>query len=865
MVPPERATRWRPWLIVGLTLLAFGLRLYRIDAKGIWWDESLSLFRASQSLPYILGGHIDIQGVTTVDQHPPLYFAVLHGMLRLAGESDLALRWASLLAATLIVPLLYALGSRMGGFRAGAWAALWGALSPFYLWYAQEARMYAQVTALGLAATYLLWRAGRCRRCGLVMLAYAVVAAAAMATHYMAVPLVATHILLALALGVPRRLGVRPRWLYLGAGVGGLAVAVVAPAFLRHLLAEPVYGRTFVPLGGILVDALNAYTLGLSVHFQRVWPWEVVYLAVFGVGVVWSIVEARRAPNGASPWAVAALLLGQILLPIGALWAYSLRSHFYMGSRYIMVYSPSFYLGLGLGMSAIGAHRRTRGAAVATALLGAVMVAGMGYSTLRYFTHDQYTAKEDHRGAAELVARLERPGDAIILTAPENEYAFAHYYRGALDVIPLPYPPLAAASGELPEGAAETIVTPQGDTRLASALNDAALAAELEAIAARYDRLWLVNCRPQWSDPHERVRGWLDAHLTPDLRTYLPSYGSGVTVAAYLTRSPVLTADEGASWAQVSPLADLDGRLALLEAALSYLGPDGKTITQDEAGDADAPVPGGRVLAARLTWRVAAPLRNVKYSLRLVDAQGVVWTQKDDRPLYHVPTEEWPVGAVVQHVAGVPVPVGAPPGRYALEGVFYYEDDLAPLPIRSGGADVETLRLGQVDVGRTPPALWPAPGQHTEGDAARRLTLAARWGALRLVSYTASAKATTDEPVELVLHAQFEGEVSRADELVVHWADADRTVRHRAVWPLPELPPGEAWRAGEPLTVRMRLAPPPELPPGEYSLHLLVHRREEGRYLALRRGIAPAIRRSLRLGTVRVACTPGGDTRAECR
>lgn len=853
-------TPWRHWLVAGLTLLAFGLRLYRIDAKGIWWDESLSLFRASQDLPYILSQHIDIQGVTTIDQHPPLYFIALHAMLRLAGESDLVLRWTSLLAMTLIVPLLYALGSRVGEHKAGVWAALWGALSPFYLWYAQEARMYALVTMLGLAATYCVWRASRGAWPGLWMLAYAGAAAAAMATHYMAVPLVATHILLALVLGLPRRIGVRPRWLWVGAAVGLVLAVLFLQGNVRRMLAEPAHGRSFVPLSGILVDALNAYTLGLSVHYQRVWPWELAYLAVFLVGVAWAMGSARRGSGRPSPWAVATLLVGQILLPIGALWAYSLRTNFYMGSRYIMVYSPSFYLGLGLGMSALSARWRPVAAVAAI-----VLVAGMGYSTQRYFTHEQYAAKEDHRGAARLVASLERPGDAIILTAPENEYAFEHYYRGALEVIPLPYPPLAATSGAAPQEADALIVTPQGDTRLASALDRDALAVELDAIAARYDRLWLVNCRPQWSDPEERVRAWLDEHLLPDLRTYFPSYGSGVTVAAYLTRPPVLDAARSEAWAAVSPLADFDGRLALLDSSLSYFGPDGETIASSGWGAASTPVPGGRVLAVRFTWRVDGPLRSIKYSLRLVDEYGVVWAQRDNRPLYNVPSEEWPPGATVRHTAGLEVPVGAPPGRYALEVVLYHEDDLSPLPVHVGGEESATvLDLGWVEVGRTPPALWPGPGQDVGDDASRRLVPAARWGPLRLISYSVSERATSDEPLEVVLHWQHEGEVSDSAELVVNWGDEGRAVQHSTVRPLPELPAGEAWGAGEPLTVRMRVAPPPEVPPGDYDLRLLVYRREEGRFLGLRRGIAPAIQHSLRLGSVRVECIEG-DTRDQCR
>lgn len=42
------------FLILGMpNLLAFGLRLYRLEAKNLWQDEGRSAHRASQSLPFI--------------------------------------------------------------------------------------------------------------------------------------------------------------------------------------------------------------------------------------------------------------------------------------------------------------------------------------------------------------------------------------------------------------------------------------------------------------------------------------------------------------------------------------------------------------------------------------------------------------------------------------------------------------------------------------------------------------------------------------------------------------------------------------------------------------------------------------------
>ncbi|MFQ6000034.1 MAG: glycosyltransferase family 39 protein, partial [Anaerolineae bacterium] len=108
------------FLILGmLILLAFGLHLYRLEAKSLWQDEGLSAYRASQNLPFILSNTIFIQGYPTHDTQPPLYFILLHVVFRLAGRSEFSGRFLSLFFSVLAVPLLYLTGRRLFGQVAG--------------------------------------------------------------------------------------------------------------------------------------------------------------------------------------------------------------------------------------------------------------------------------------------------------------------------------------------------------------------------------------------------------------------------------------------------------------------------------------------------------------------------------------------------------------------------------------------------------------------------------------------------------------------------------------------------------------------------------------------------------------------------
>ncbi len=143
---PELGTRRRvrrpDAVLFFILLLAFGPRVYRLGALAIWWDESLSVYRATRDVAAILSNTILIQQAITYDTLPPLYFVLLHFLVGVAGTTEFALRFLSLAANMATLPLLYALGRRWFSPGVGLLAAGMGALSPFYVSYAQEARPY---------------------------------------------------------------------------------------------------------------------------------------------------------------------------------------------------------------------------------------------------------------------------------------------------------------------------------------------------------------------------------------------------------------------------------------------------------------------------------------------------------------------------------------------------------------------------------------------------------------------------------------------------------------------------------------------------------------------------------------------------
>ena len=98
---------------------------------------------------------------TAADIQPPLYYLIVHVWGWLAGWSEWSLRFVSVWFGLLVVPLFIVLTRRFRPMAAVTiTAALLAALHPLLVYYSQEARMYAPLTALALLLGYALLRYG---------------------------------------------------------------------------------------------------------------------------------------------------------------------------------------------------------------------------------------------------------------------------------------------------------------------------------------------------------------------------------------------------------------------------------------------------------------------------------------------------------------------------------------------------------------------------------------------------------------------------------------------------------------------------------------------------------------------------------
>jgi mannosyltransferase len=141
-----------PWLVLILTMVGGFLRVLLLGVKGMWLDEAFSVWMANHSILEML------QWAARIDQHPPLYYLLLHYWIAIEGDTPYYARLLSVLFGTATIPVIYLIGKRLSGMIVGLAAAVFLTVSPFNIAYAQETRMYTLLTFNAAVAIYALAR-----------------------------------------------------------------------------------------------------------------------------------------------------------------------------------------------------------------------------------------------------------------------------------------------------------------------------------------------------------------------------------------------------------------------------------------------------------------------------------------------------------------------------------------------------------------------------------------------------------------------------------------------------------------------------------------------------------------------------------
>ncbi len=650
------------WLLLSILLLAFALRVFRLDAQSIWYDEGLSIQLAAQNPAQTVA-------LSATTDHPPLHTLLLGAWMRMAGESDFVVRYLSVFCGVVAVALIYALGRRYAQ-RAGLIAAGLMAIAPLAIYYSQETRGYMLLTALVLLAVLAALRLLNDDRRKRIWFVYIAAVTLALYTHYFAafawaaiavawlVGLMISSHLSRLPYADRRRASSlapsasQPAALQGQAGKrqGGERVRQVRAWFLAQVmilacflpwvpnaLAQAGSNATYFPgrvtWPTVFGDTWRAFSVGEWGDMSLLgWLWLAVI--VFG-GVAGLVLNLKRgrSDNGTDPVRksrlsvivfTTALIVVPLLMMSGLAW---LKPKF--APRYLLPSLPAFLTLAALGISILIDGTKTRycrWASIGVVITLALPLASIG-SLLQLYA-DPALARPDVRSVVHYIENSELPSDAILLIGGHQAPAFNHYYRGQATVIPLPPDLLPAAQSPL----------------------DAHVLSQLKTIVQEHPRVWLVLWQNQISDPTDIVENTLVAT------------SKRINVGANFHDMGLLLFDVNGAQIVDAPQQMVDATFSEPIRAVGY-NVDSRRIPIDTPLrfglylEADGPITG-----------------NYQIFAHLVAADGTLVTQSD-----HIagadsyPTSLWQPGNLLYNRFELQPPAGTPPGEYQVVVGLYDE------------------------------------------------------------------------------------------------------------------------------------------------------------------------------------------------
>ncbi len=670
-------------------LLSAALRFYQLGKQSLWSDEGNSLALAQ-------AGFAEIAARTALDIHPPFYYWLLKIWLTLFDNSEFAARSLSAMLGVLLTAIIYRLGARFLGPKAGAAAAFMAAISPFQVYYAQEARMYmllATVSGFLFLVSSFLFRQTQNPKPETqnpkpetqnpkpetqnpkpetrnlkpetqnLKLAYVAAATLGLYTHY-AFPVVLAIINLAAIVALWKNK--RQLWRWLALQLIPLALYLPwLPIAWRQLTTWPSLVVEASP-EQIALTLLRQLSLGPSGAAISNW-----WLPGFGVVVIGyllfvichasrSFVPCRSFTDFSSSFrlhpSAFILLLLWLLIP-AALTAVLFRPAYL---KFLLIASPAFSLVLGWGLTfpqlSTDGRRWTQ---IKTFyfknLCPSVSICGLTIFHFSFFIalalpsllslnalyHNPAFQRDNYKGIAAFIQALATEDDAIIIHAPGQQEVFGYYYRpgpGQAQVCPLPK--------QRP-------------------LDKAATIAELEHILATSKRIYAIYWAAEEADPEGLIESWLAHHAFKAGDTWF----GNVRLVSY------------AAPAAETNFTPVDFRLG------EHIRLTGYALSPKRL------LP-GEILQVRLRWETDAPL-NEDYTvfLQLLDEANHLTAQRDAPPL--TPTRQWSPEKPATDLHGLLLLPGTPPTRQRLIAGLYNSTSGERLISVDGG---NYLELAEIEV-----------------------------------------------------------------------------------------------------------------------------------------------------------------------
>lgn len=395
--------------MIGVTVLSVGF----LSQLGLRLDESQSLWQTSHTYPRLIEN-------VSADVHVPLYHTILFFWRTVFGESIFVARMLSLAFFVLSIPVLYTLARRLYSQKVASISVILYSFSPLMNWFANEARMYTQLTFFTLLQQLAFVSIAQ-KRSSWYWAMYLVSSIAGLYTHYFFGFIVFGQILYYLMFR--KDFGKHSFWKFLTVAVASAGALTPWVLYSSGIGGESNTRPLLVEPSGIdVVNTFINFLFGFQSNtFTTVigsfWPLLVVLVFV----MLQKNIKASRE---------SLFYLISLLTPISIAFVYSLYLSPIFLTRYFIALVPVFYI----LMSYFFVHH-TKG--YGKYLVGIYSLILIGFFGLQFYNPNT-PVREDYIEAVSYIEEAANPRDLIIVSSPFTVYPIEYYYDGPAQIVTLP-------------------------------------------------------------------------------------------------------------------------------------------------------------------------------------------------------------------------------------------------------------------------------------------------------------------------------------------------------------------------------------------------------------------------------------------
>jgi uncharacterized membrane protein len=414
------------WVKTIVILLVLGSTIFNtivLLPQSIRLDESQSIWVSTKSIDGILK-------VNAQDVQVPLYSIILHYWIQIFGTDITVARIPSLMFFALTLPVLFILISVVSDEPTAILGMTLFALSPFILWYSQEARTYSLITLLA-CLNHLYFLRFFNSRGDKAKFGYFATALLGIYSHYFFGFLLVSQGLYVMAYFIKRlwqKKAVRKaHWSF----------------FIKYILILFMFITCFIPW------ILFVIRLGSAENTQPLIPKPTAFnLIQVYINFLLGFQSQAIQSLAVSLWPLFLMILFFLFtrklsirlakidyfvlttfFPVILVYLLSLYKPIFL-SRYLIIVTPSLFVLLAWILRNFEA-KLISGISISMLLL---MLFSLNYQD----KSELNPVKEDYRDVASTISNLVTPQDIVVLSAPFTTYPVEYYYRGKarIDTIP---------------------------------------------------------------------------------------------------------------------------------------------------------------------------------------------------------------------------------------------------------------------------------------------------------------------------------------------------------------------------------------------------------------------------------------------